>query len=136
MGRILGIDFGLKRIGLAISDLDRCIASPLKTIENNEEVLNTLIDICDEYSVEIIVMGYPYHLSGDKSEICTEIEKFKNRILNAIGLKVILWDERFTSKESERTIRESEIKPSRNKKLVDKVAASFILEAYLQSIEN
>lgn len=76
MGRILGIDFGVKRIGLSLSDPTKTLASPLPTIQNDHKTIEKIINIINQNEVEKIVIGYPVNMNGSKSEICKFVDEF------------------------------------------------------------
>lgn len=126
--RCLGIDYGRRRIGLALSDPTLLIATPLVIIENRgiKKTVLQIMDIIQKNDVQQIVLGLPLHANGDESEMSQEARRFGD-VFIALGFPVEYVDERYTSYEAESMIgnhRES-------KKLIDKVAASIILQIYL-----
>lgn len=126
--RCLGIDYGRRRIGLALSDPTLLIATPLVIIENRgiKKTVLQIMDIIQKNDVQQIVLGLPLHANGDESEMSQEARRFGD-VFVALGFPVEYVDERYTSYEAESMIgnhRES-------KKLIDKVAASIILQIYL-----
>ena len=133
MGKCLGIDFGLKRTGLSISDEFNKIAFPLKTV-NSDTIINEIQDINNTETIEKIIIGKPYDLKGNLSVIETNIlsliellnTKFPNILVDRI-------DERFTSKIAKQTILKSGMgkRKRRNKDNIDKVSATLILQSYL-----
>ncbi len=134
MPRCLGIDFGKKRVGLAISDPEGIIAQPFGAIEwdDLDELIGHLKAIALEKHVETVVVGHPIYPSGDDSEMSREVGNFAERLRQALSdVKIVLVDERYSSKEAEAAIRETGKKPSRDKAAVDAVAASLILQTYL-----
>jgi putative Holliday junction resolvase len=133
MGRILGIDFGTKRIGLAVTDPLQIFASPLKTVKNNE-----FDDFIKEYlkteSIEEFVIGYPVKLNNKASESVKYINPFIRKIEKAFpGKPVHLVDERFTSGMALKTMIEGGVKKEdrRDKAMIDKISASIILQSFL-----
>ncbi|MBN1755559.1 Holliday junction resolvase RuvX [bacterium] len=136
MGRILAIDYGENRIGLALSDPDRIIGHPLTTLRNGPDILDNLKNVCLNNSVDLIILGLPLQLSGEIGEVAGKVIEFKTAMEMHLGLEILLWDERLTSKESERCIREHNLKPSRIKPMVDKIAACLLLQNYLDYIET
>jgi putative Holliday junction resolvase len=133
MGRILGIDFGTKRIGLAVTDPLQIFASPLKTVKNNE-----FDDFIKEYlkteSIEEFVIGYPVKLNNKVSESVKYINPFIRKIKKAFpGKPVHLVDERFTSGMALKTMIEGGVKKEdrRDKAMIDKISASIILQSFL-----
>ncbi len=134
--RILGIDFGLKRIGLALSDPLRIFAYPFKTLVNDKIFWNEFRKIMEEKNIETIVLGYPLKENGNKSEIAGEIEKFSDELKKKFGIRIILWDEIYTSVIAQEKILESVTKKSkrRNKGLLDQNSAAIILQEYLNTL--
>ena len=137
MGRILAIDYGLKRTGLAVSDPLRIIAGALDTVATH-----TLMDYLKQYlsknDVSTIVVGQPKQSNGEMSESWRAIEPFVNRLRKEFPqVEVVLYDERFTSVLAHRTMLESGIgrMARRDKALVDRISATIILQDYMQSLE-
>jgi putative holliday junction resolvase len=131
--RILAIDFGLKRVGLALSDPLKIFSYPFMTIPYNNEFIQKLSFIVKENSVSKIILGYPVSLKGEKTSISDEILKVKTSIEKIIKIEVLLWDERFTSEMAKQMVLESTPKKSkrRDKGLLDQNSASIILQEYL-----
>ena len=136
MSRILAIDYGVKRTGLAVSDPLRIIAGALETVATKE--LETYIaQYCAQNAVTTIVVGKPSQMNGQPSETMKYIEPLVARLRKAYPDKeVVLYDERFTSVMAQRTIRESGIgkMARRDKAIVDRVAATIILQSYMDSL--
>ena len=135
MGRILAIDYGRKRSGIAVTDPLKIIANGLTTVPSH-----TLIEFIQGYvakeSVEKIVVGLPKQLNGDPSESMKYITPFLNRLKKVIpDIPVEMYDERFTSTIAHKAMIDGGMKKSdrRNKEIVDTIAASIILNDYLQS---
>jgi putative Holliday junction resolvase len=97
-GRIMGIDFGSKRIGISISDPTLTIAYGLSVLENNGEVFDKISEICRQYDIALIVVGLPLKLSGKHSSKTEEVLKFVEELESKLKVKVVQWDERFTTK--------------------------------------
>ncbi len=135
--RILGIDFGEKRIGLAVSDLLRITAQPLQTlkIKNPAEIFNELEKVISEKNISEIVVGMPFNLKGEKGATAKKVEEFIQKLKEKFQLPVQAWDERFTSFIAERTIREIGKSPSRNKAKVDQISAVLILQGFLDHLK-
>lgn len=138
MGRILGIDFGLKRIGLSLSDPTKTLASPLPTIQNDNRTLERILEIIKKNEVEKIVIGYPFNMNGSKSEICQLVDKFIEQISKRINIEIIKRDERLTSYIAHQQILESvkSKKKRQDKSLIDQFSARIILQEYLDEIKN
>ena len=133
MGKILAIDYGKKRIGIAISDSEKSIAFPLKTIEN-EDIFLYLKEIIQSEKIEAIVLGEPKPLNNKENILFLEVINFRKKIISLFSLPVHLVDERFSSKIASKIILDANIKKMkrRDKSLLDKVSASLILETYLK----
>lgn len=135
MGRILAIDYGTRRTGLAVSDPLRLIAGALATVET-KQLERYLADYFAENDVDIIVLGKPTQMNGTPSQTMRYIEPLAGRLRHAYPDKeVVLYDERFTSVLAHRTMLESGIgrEARRDKALVDRISATIILQSYMES---
>ncbi len=134
MGRILAIDYGLKRTGIAVTDPLKIIASGLTTVPT-AELMDFLEKYCLEQDVECFVVGMPMHADGNPSQIATHVDGFAERLRKKFpDRSVVRQDERYTSVNAQLIIQQSGIKKQkrRDKALVDKVAAALILEQYME----
>lgn len=136
--RVLGLDYGSKTCGVAISDKSGLIASPLKTIryEKMEDLINELEEIIVSNKVEKIVLGNPLNLDGSVSSRSEETFKFKELLENKFKLEIELIDERLTTVIVNNMLIENNTRRKDRKKVVDKLAASLILESYLDRSNN
>ena len=134
MGRLLGVDHGDRRIGLALSDPIPVIASPLKTltVNNNQDAIDLILDIVKEYDVVLVIVGLPIGMKGQETAQTKHVRKFADN-LTKIGIKVALQDERLTSVSAKRSILEQQKKASKNKGLVDQTAAAMLLQQYIDT---
>jgi len=133
--RIMGIDYGQTKIGIAISDPLKIIASPYITI-NRKKTPNYIAEIekiINEKKVESIVVGYPLTLSGNKSEQTKITEKFIDKLKLTVDIPIYECDERLSSQEATRYLREQNIKVGHNKEKIDQISASIILTQFLSS---
>jgi len=132
MGRILGIDYGDSRIGLAMSDRLKIIASPFKTIRNegNENCLQVFQSLIKEKDVEAIVVGLPMGLKGQETVQTKKVREFVS-LLYALNLPIRLEDERLSSVSAEKSMIQQNIKTGHNKGLIDQRAAAIILQQFL-----
>ena len=132
MGRYLGIDNGEKRVGLALSDPLKIIATPFRTllVRNTNQVIRELDKIIDEQDVELIVVGNPLGMKGQQTAQTKRVMEFSDK-LRDIGYKVMLEDERLSSVSAKRVMIEQEIKTGYNKELIDQTAAAIILQQFL-----
>jgi len=134
--RILGLDFGERNIGVAISDPLGLTAQPLKTItyKGEKDLWTQLDEIFATYTVEKIVLGLPVHMHGERSRISARVEEFAEALRNRYRKQVILWDERLSSKVAEDAIRNMGKRPRRQREKVDLISAIWILQGYLNRI--
>jgi len=137
--RILGLDFGSKTVGVAVSDPLGFTAQGVETIHRKSEnklrqTLARIESLAEEYKVEKIVLGLPKHMNNDIGERAQKSLEFKEMLERRTGLEIIMWDERLTSVEAERILIESSIRREERKQYIDKIAAVFILQGYLDSI--
>ena len=131
--RILSIDYGDQKIGLAISDPMKIIAKPFKVIRNTseKEVLNNIRDINNEKSIEKIVIGLPLTLKNTYSEQTKKVKVFTDILKQKLDLPIITYDERLTSLEAKKSLIKQGIKTGHNKEFVDTTAAAIFLQSYL-----
>ena len=135
MSRILAIDYGMKRVGLAVTDPLQLIAGALTTVPANE-ILKFLSDYCKKEAVELFVVGMPRRMNNELSQVAGEIEKFIEKLKKQIPqIPVVTADERFTSKIAFQTMIDVGLKKMerRNKETIDKISATIILQSYLES---
>ena len=132
MGRYLGIDNGEKRVGLALSDPLKIIATPFRTllVHNTNQVIWELDKIIDEQDVELIVVGNPLGMKGQQTAQTKRAIEFTDK-LRDMKYKVMLEDERLSSVSAKRAMIEQEIKTGYNKELIDQTAAAIILQQFL-----
>ena len=138
MPKIVALDYGNKRVGVAISDPENKIAFGLKTI-STESVLKYIIDLVAAEKTSLVVIGFPVNLDGSLNDISHEINVFINKLSQKIPEIIIeKYDERFTSVIAKKTILNSGIgkQKRQNKSLVDKVSATIILQSYLDSLHR
>jgi putative Holliday junction resolvase len=132
-GRILALDLGKKRIGLALSDALGLTAQPLETLVRTRirEDLDALARLMDERGVGLVLLGNPLHMSGDESRQTGWVREFGERLAVRTGRRVEYRDERWTSLEAERLLRMHGRMPDRRTGAVDKLAAALLLQSYL-----
>ncbi|HED06938.1 MAG TPA: Holliday junction resolvase RuvX [Ignavibacteria bacterium] len=133
--RILAVDYGTKRVGLALTDPLLTFAYPFKTLINNKNFWKQLKEIMDEKGVTKIILGYPVREDGKESILIPEINKFKEKLKKMFNIDIILWDEIYTSRIAEKRIIETRTKKKdrRDKGLIDSNAAAIMLQEYLDS---
>ena len=131
--RILALDYGRKRIGLAVSDELRLTAQPLRTLErkNRAEDVRRLREICREQGVARIIVGHPVHMTGEAGPMAEEAARFAARLKKELGIEVELLDERLTSWEAEQMVAGTRSPRRRDRAALDDVAAAILLREYL-----
>lgn len=135
MGRILGVDFGIARVGLAMTDLLRITAQPMDTLNINGNIqllIERIKELKEKSQVELVVMGYPKHMNGDISETAIKINEVILKI-EELGLPVVKVDERLTTVMAHKAMKEMGLKQKDKKVHADRLAAMYILEDYLKS---
>ncbi len=139
--RIMGLDYGSKTVGVAVSDPLLITAQGIETITRREE--NKLRKTCArieeliaEYEVGRIVVGFPKLLNNDIGERAKKAMEFGEMLKRRTGLEVVMWDERLTTIEAERTLIENKVRRENRKKFIDKIAAVFILQGYLDAVSD
>jgi putative holliday junction resolvase len=134
-GRLLGLDVGSRRIGMAVSDPLGITAQGLETLErrNKRFDLQILEDTIRKYEVREIVVGLPLRMSGAEGAQSEKMQAFAEDLRKRFGLPVHLWDERLTSAEANRLLRETELSIGKRAKAVDKMAAVLILQSFMES---
>lgn len=139
--RIMGLDFGSKTVGVAVSDALLVTAQGVEIIRRKEEnklrrTLARIEELIVEYEVDEIVLGLPMHMNGTEGVRAELTEEFKEKLERRTGLPVILWDERLTTVAADRSMMEAGIRREHRKDYVDMIAAVFILQGYLDKLGN
>ena len=139
--RIMGLDFGSKTVGVAISDALLITAQGVEIIRRKEEnklrqTLARIEELIKEYEVEKIVLGQPKHMNGTEGVRVELTEEFKEKLERRTGLPVVFWDERLTTVAADKAMMEAGIRREHRKDYVDMIAATFILQGYLDYLGN
>lgn len=132
-GRVLCVDYGTVRIGLAVSDPLGSTAQPLEVVAAGETSVETIVDRAKAYEVTEIVVGLPVRTDGTTGPEAEAVQAFARRLEDAAGVPVRLWDERLSSVEAERVMRSAGVDARAQRGSVDKVAAAIVLQSYLES---
>lgn len=134
-GRVAGIDFGTVRIGIAVSDVQRTIASPYENYNRcgPDGDARRFRRLVKEEGIELFVVGLPVHTSGHESQKSYEARKFGQWLQETTGVAVEYYDERYTSQEAERMLLDADLTSRRRKKRLDMLAAQILLSAFLES---
>ncbi len=139
--RILGLDFGSKTVGVAVSDALLITAQGVEIVRRQSpnklrQTLARIEELCKEYEADRIVLGYPKNMNNTEGERCEKTKEFKEMLERRTGLPVILWDERLTTVSADNYMMESGIRREERKKYVDEIAAIFILQGYLDYLSH
>ena len=136
--RLLGIDPGKKRVGLAISDEDKLVSTPLKTIvkKNNSDFLKEIKEIIEENNIKGIVVGNPINMDGSKGPSAQSANDFAKYLSNNISIPVTMWDERLSSEAAFNLSSNLDINTSKKVEKLDQNAASFILQGAIDYIKR
>jgi putative Holliday junction resolvase len=136
--RTLSLDYGSKRIGVAMCDEMGIAAYGISTIirRNRKQTLEALAELISKYDVKKIVIGYPIRLDGTKGIQCEKVDHFAGVLEAAFSLPVIKWDETLTTREADDILLMANVRREKRKKVVDQLAATLILRGYLTSLER
>ena len=132
--RIVSIDYGMKRLGLAISDENKIIASSLGVIQagkNNAETISTILKVLKPYEIERIIIGYPIHMNGRVGFLADEVKHFLSQLQQHVTCEVTLFDERLSSVQAERSLKEGGMRRKKRAQIIDAVSAVILLQSYL-----
>ena len=132
MNRFIGIDFGMSKVGLAISDPSKIISMPLKVLryKNPKNLIEDLQTVATENNVDTFVVGYPLNMNNEKNEMTSLVDNFKDELID-LGFKVFLQDERLSSESAKKIMHEQNIKTGNNKEKIDLIASTIILQSFL-----
>ena len=139
--RILGLDYGSVTVGVALSDSLQLTAQPVEVIQRKSEnklrkTLARIEELVEEYEVGLIVLGLPKNMNNTSGERVERVEEFRDKLVARTGLEVVLWDERLSTVSAMDVLKEGGVRSENRKRYVDKIAASLILQGYLDSIRN
>lgn len=134
MGRLLGIDYGRARVGVAVSDETRLISRPLSCLEMNKGFFTKLKqEIQSLLPIDAIVVGLPLNLNGQDSPMTQEVRKFAEELHKQLGIPIQLWDERLTTAQVTRTLQDAGMNRKKRAEKIDSMAAALILQSFLDS---
>ncbi len=131
--RLMGIDFGEVRIGIALSDPLQIISQPFRVITNNDNTISEIQDIIKTEEVGKIILGLPVNLDGEDTKKTMEVREFADILKNNVDIPVIFYDERYTTVEANEELKQMGYGIAESRKVVDKVAASIILKSYMEN---
>lgn len=135
--RVLGLDFGDRRIGVAISDPEQILATPLATItrDNDQDAVDAILRLVHQRDIKRIVIGMPYSLNGSIGDQARKIIDFREKLAKRTEISIAVWDERLSTVAAERLLRQADTKRAKRRTHRDAVAAAFILQGYLDSLK-
>lgn len=139
--RIMGLDFGSKTVGVAVSDPLLITAQSLETVRRKSpdklrRTLARIEELAAEYEVDKIILGFPKNMNNTQGERCEKTQEFRQMLERRTGLEVILWDERLTTVAADQIMKESKVRLTERKEYVDRIAAGLILQGYLDMINS
>ena len=139
--RLMGLDYGSKTVGVAVSDPLGLTAQGVETVWRKQEnklrqTLARIEELISEYQVERIVLGYPKNMNNTVGERAVKSLEFKEKLEKRTGLPVVMWDERLTTVSANRVLMETGVRRENRKEHVDEIAAVFILQGYLDYLAN
>jgi len=135
-GALAGLDFGEKTIGVAVSDLHRSVASPLRTIRRRKFTADaqTLFEILDQRDIGALILGLPRNMDGSEGPRAQSTRSFARNLLDQRGLEIMLWDERLSTVAAERSLLEQDMSRKKRAEIIDNVAAAYILQGFLDRL--
>jgi len=138
MSRVIGLDVGDKKIGVALSDPSQVLATPLKTIirENDKKAVSEILQLTEKYGTSTVVIGLPYSLDGSIGKQAEKVLSFSRQIARVIKAEIVMQDERLTSVSAGQKLREAGKKRSKLKNEIDAAAATIILQSYLDETNS
>ncbi|OQA28085.1 MAG: putative Holliday junction resolvase [Verrucomicrobia bacterium ADurb.Bin345] len=135
MPRILGLDYGGKRLGFAVSDPSGILSTPLRVAHcrTEAEAAESVVAICAETRAERLVVGLPLNMNGSKGPQAERVENFVGLLRNKLSIPIETWDERLSTREAERVMTDAGVSARQMRGVVDKLAAQLILQSYLDA---
>ena len=135
---ILSLDYGDSKIGIAISDANCSIALPSEVYSRNKTNKDLLYikEFIEKNNTQAVLIGMPYNMDGSEGEKCETVKNFANKLLEFIDINIIFWDERLSTKAQERILIDKDLSRKKRKKVIDKLAASYFLQAFLDFLKN
>ena len=135
---ILSLDYGEKRIGIAISDNKCSIALPSEVLERNKTNKDFLYikDFIEKNDIQAVLIGIPYNMDGSEGEQCKIVKNFSKKLLEFINISIIYWDERLSTLAQEKILINKDVSRKKRKKVIDKLASSYFLQSFLDFLKN
>ena len=135
---ILSLDYGDSKVGIAISDANCSISLPSEVYARNKtnEDLLYIKRLIEKNNAQAVLIGMPYNMDGSEGEKCETVKNFANKLLEFIDINIIFWDERLSTKAQERILIDKDLSRKKRKKVIDKLAASYFLQGFLDFLKN
>ena len=135
---ILSLDYGDSKIGIAISDANCSIALPSEVYSRNKTNKDLLYikEFIEKNNTQAVLIGMPYNMDGSEGEKCETVKNFANKLLEFIDINIIFWDERLSTQAQERILIDKDLSRKKRKKVIDKLAASYFLQGFLDFLKN
>lgn len=136
--KVLGLDIGEKRMGIAVSDALRCTAQGLTVLQrsNADDDIGAIQELIDASEVSEVVVGLPKNMDGSLGQGAQKVLSFVSKLEESLSIPIILWDERLTTAEATRMLLQADVTRKKRRKVVDKIAAVLILQGYLDSLDH
>ena len=135
---ILSLDYGESKVGIAISDPNCTIALPSEVYKRNKTDKDFIYikEFIEKNDIQAVLIGMPYNMDGTEGEKCIEVKNFTNKLLQFININIIFWDERFSTQAQEKILIEQDLSRKKRKKVIDKLAAGYFLQSFLDFLKN
>ena len=135
---ILSLDYGESKVGIAISDPNCTIALPSEVYKRNKTDKDFIYikEFIEKNDIQAVLIGMPYNMDGTEGEKCIEVKNFTNKLLKFININIIFWDERFSTQAQEKILIEQDLSRKKRKKVIDKLAAGYFLQSFLDFLKN
>jgi len=135
MNRIVGLDYGTRRLGFAVSDDAHLLAVALRiiTVKSDKESVAAVREVCEDVGTDRVVIGLPLNMNGSRGAMAVRVEAFAERIRDELGLDIVTWDERLSTGLVERSLLEADMSRAKRKRVRDKLAAQVILQGFLDA---
>jgi putative Holliday junction resolvase len=136
--KVLGLDIGEKRIGIAVSDALGCTAQGLTVLQRNgaDDDIGAIQELIDTSQVSEVVVGLPKNMDGSLGEGAQKVMSFVSKLEESLSIPIVLWDERLTTAEATRVLLQADVSRKKRRTVVDKIAAVLILQGYLDSLDH
>ena len=135
---ILSLDYGESKVGIAISDPNCTIALPSEVYKRNKTDKDFIYikEFIEKNDIQAVLIGMPYNMDGTEGEKCIEVKNFTNKLLEFININIIFWDDRFSTQAQEKILIEQDLSRKKRKKVIDKLAAGYFLQSFLDFLKN